>query len=703
MQMTIKGKLRAVLFLIMFLVAGFGSFLLYVQDRLSVSIQDLETRSMTIQALSELQLAVDESLMPANDYIITGNPRYAREFADMDLKIEDLFNRLSTKDHFTAHDLERISTSRRLYGEVKKASQAIFALPARDSAQAALMETMDYKYAAPMVKELAEVKRSLNQAFSLGRTDAARLREVGWQVSLLAMVAVVALLLFVGGAQGRSISRALDEVVVRLGQVAEGQGDLTQRLVIGSRDELGMIAERFNRFIGNLHGMIQEVVKVARHLTTSSVSLRTASTELHQRVGNQKLAIGIAATCLDALHMTATRITHDADELQKISSTAASASQELSASFDEVVRLTEQLDLTADVTMATVEQISGSSDHVARNVEELQSHANEVAGAVASVRDAALEIVASARDQARIARGVQDDATLLGLKAINETTSRMERLREAVSDAAEAMDSLGQISKEIGRIVSIIGEVTGKTNLLALNASIIAAQAGEHGRSFAVVADEVKALAQRTASSTKEIEMMIVQVQEKTASAITVVHQSAVEAKIGVSLAQDVGTTFTSILEKTAASLAGAEEVVGKADRQSAGINGVMALIDEMRAKVEQINQSAEEQSRSAGEIVRVTKKMRVFTRDVRNNVGSQSDENLRINKIFQDIFDRVHFIAAATAEQREAIQAVADEQKSVLVAAAESEAQIQVMEETILTLDKQAEVLTGKVASFTI
>lgn len=703
LSITIKTRLGLSLVILLLLVTIFGGYLLRVQERLSNSILKLETQSHTIQLLSNLQLAVQESLMPANDYIITANTRYIREYTDLDLKIAAMFEQIAQKGGLKEQELARITTARDLYGGVKRSALEIFSLPATDPGQPKRMESMDYEYGAPMIKEVAEVKAGLEYSFAYVRAESTKLRKESEQITMVALGTLVLLLLFVGLVQVRTISRSLDEIVQMLTKVAEGERDLTQRIVIRRGDEVGKMAELFNRFLGQVHGAIRDVVVVTGQLTSSARSVQSATHRLHASAADQLRVTAASTDALEGLSLAVTGIAGDAEELSALSTNAAAASHELSASFDEVVRLTEQLDYAADVTLSTVDTINDSSERVARNVADLLGRAHGVVDAVSQVHGMAGEIVVSAREQAQIASDVQDDATRLGLTAITNTTSRMEKLRETISDAAGVMESLGRISGEIGRIVNIIGEVTGKTNLLALNASIIAAQAGEFGKSFAVVAEEVKLLAQRTTSSTKEIELMVDQVREKTALAIRAVDESVLEAEAGVVQAREVAAIFTAILKQTAASQAGAELVAIKADRQSEGVVSAMGQIEEMRVMVGQISDAAEEQSRCAAAIVQATRDMRNYTREVRDNVGSQSDENMRITKISQDVFARVQLIAEVTLRQKDATITIADGQSKVLAAATENQVQSRLLDETVETLDQQAAVLEAKVGSFRI
>src|SRR5437660_3794754 len=131
---------------------------------------------------------------------------------------------------------------------------------------------------------------------------------------------------------------------------------------------------------------------------------------------------------------------------------------------------------------------------------------------------------------------------------VEETLSRMRAIADSVSDTAKKMDELGKSSDQIGQIVGVINDIADQTNLLALNAAIEAARAGEQGRGFAVVADEVRKLAERTTTATKEIAQMIETVQQETKLAVSAMEEGTRQVEEGVRTTNKAGEALREII-----------------------------------------------------------------------------------------------------------------------------------------------------------
>ena len=196
---------------------------------------------------------------------------------------------------------------------------------------------------------------------------------------------------------------------------------------------------------------------------------------------------------------------------------------------------------------ASAAQIGGSTDRLAAGSSEQSAQAQEVAAAVEEMvqtiadtsRNASQTAETAARSQAA-ARG--------GADIVAETVAKVRQAADVVGRSAETVERLGASSEQIGQIVGTIEDIADQTNLLALNAAIEAARAGEHGRGFAVVADEVRKLAERTTTATEEIGRMIEQVQSETAEAVGAMRDGRSEVEAGIALADRAGATLLSLI-----------------------------------------------------------------------------------------------------------------------------------------------------------
>src|SRR5207247_2257332 len=172
---------------------------------------------------------------------------------------------------------------------------------------------------------------------------------------------------------------------------------------------------------------------------------------------------------------------------------------------------------------------------------------DEVLSFVAEMDATVEELRQSSQATAEISRQVQDDAQLGG-EAVNKTVEGIIASKELTNSTALVLDDLQRSVAQISQILNVIEEVTGRTNLLALNAAIIAAQAGEHGLGFTVVADEIRELAERTRGSTKEISAIIKAVQSGSRQAVATMHEGVKRVEATVRLADDASASLVKIV-----------------------------------------------------------------------------------------------------------------------------------------------------------
>lgn len=202
---------------------------------------------------------------------------------------------------------------------------------------------------------------------------------------------------------------------------------------------------------------------------------------------------------------------------------------------------------TAEHLASASEQISTTATQMAQGAEVQRDQASQVASAMQEMASTVQEVSANSNTAAEAARQAAETARNGG-KVVQDTLTKMQAIAESVSSTSKKIMELGKSSDQIGRIIGVIDDIADQTNLLALNAAIEAARAGEQGRGFAVVADEVRKLAERTTTATKEIARMIQMIQEETRSAVDAMDQETQHAKEGVATTAQAGASLQEII-----------------------------------------------------------------------------------------------------------------------------------------------------------
>ncbi len=266
--------------------------------------------------------------------------------------------------------------------------------------------------------------------------------------------------------------------------------------------------------------------------------------------------------------------------------------------------MTNQIKDAIEATASASTQISSSAEQMAAGAQEQSSQTAEVASAMEEMTST---IVETNKNTNLAAEAVSDSGTLAqeGGKAVEDTIHGMENIAEVVVSAASTVKKLGEDSEKIGEIINVINEIADQTNLLALNAAIEAARAGEQGRGFAVVADEVRKLAERTTGATKEIAEMITKLQEGTTETVISIEKGVHEVERGKEIAERSGKSMNEIVISSTRAMDLVTQVATASEEQSAtseevskNIEGINLVAQETAIGVEQIAIASEDLNR---------------------------------------------------------------------------------------------------------
>lgn len=300
---------------------------------------------------------------------------------------------------------------------------------------------------------------------------------------------------------------------------ALGRGDLSKKANVKSSDELGQLGTTLNTTIDRLQGLVQTESDrdKMQHQVMDLLSIVSGAAE-----GDLTVKAEVTA---DALGSVADAFNLMINGLQALVSQASDVASEIQHSTSDILKASERMRQGAEQQTTQIQGASGAVNEMSHTIQRMAENAE--AATQASLR--------------------ATQAAVKGGTSVAETIKGMQRIRAAVQTTGKKIKGLGERSLEIGAIIEVINEIATQTNLLALNAAIEAARAGEQGRGFAVVADEVRKLAERAARATKDITSLIKGIQVETSEAVTVMEEGTREVEEGTKLADQAGAALREI------------------------------------------------------------------------------------------------------------------------------------------------------------
>jgi len=291
---------------------------------------------------------------------------------------------------------------------------------------------------------------------------------------------------------------------------------------------------------------------------------------------------------------------------------------QLTASFsamtDNLRSMIGKIETASNRVTETSTEVYSTSEQMATGAEEVASQAATVATAGEEMSATSGDIAQSCQMAAESANRANDSATS-GAQVVQDTVQCMYKIAERVNETSTTVASLGSRSDQIGQIVGTIEDIADQTNLLALNAAIEAARAGEQGRGFAVVADEVRALAERTTRATREIGEMIKAIQSETRGAVTAMEQGVREVESGTNEAAKSGQAIAEIIDQIGSLQTQVNQIATAAEEQTATTSEISSNMIQITEVVQQTARGAHESATAASQLKDVAEELQGLVR----------------------------------------------------------------------------------------
>ena len=441
---------------------------------------------------------------------------------------------------------------------------------------------------------------------------------------------------------------------MREATVALAVGDLTVDLQGRTSGDLGLLWESLRDSIRSLGAVILRIHEVSRRVATIAAKTEQESAAVVDATTVETDSFAAIAASIEELGASIGQIAEDIETLAAVADTVHAAAREMAVNTAEVHHRSEELDATVSEVSATAGEMAHTIRELTWGTEHLSGVSTETLAAVREVDEVIRAVEEGAREAADSSARVRQEAEELGLSAVRRTLDGMEAIRRAVERGAAAVQALGQRSVKIGEILDVIDEVNDRTGLLSLNAAILAAQAGEHGRGFQVVAGEIRSLADKTAGSTVEIAALIHAVRSEVALAIEAMRAGRAEVDAGFGFAREAGAALEKIVESSGISLEKATAIREAAQMQSRGLARVRETMGRLDQMAQFLAQGTSEQKHEADKIRAAMEHLAAAAQRISVSNGEQALAGNHVSAAAERVSEGIGRMSLALAEQRE-------------------------------------------------
>lgn len=427
---------------------------------------------------------------------------------------------------------------------------------------------------------------------------------------------------------------------------------------ISTKDEIGKMIISTEQVANNLATLIEairnsanDVVSLSNELSDSATQTKETSnqisvaiTSVAEGAGNQVSSINNATTLMDNMLKAILNVEDGAEIQTETLKTTATIAKENDNEMQNLAKsATEELNAIEN-TIDLVEQMAHAIGQVANEASSVSQNSQETA-----------------------------ETAQKGETIVTNTVKGMDKIKAAVLNSAQKIDALGKRSSQIGEIIEVIDDIAEQTNLLALNAAIEAARAGEHGKGFAVVADEVRKLAERSSNATKEIASLIKAIQQDTEEAVQSMVVGTDEVETGSKLANQTKEALKNILDAISGTVDQIQNITASAQEMSASSNTVVKNISDIEIIIQKNTERISHVADNSTHIVNTTQNVITVAQNNQEATMKMKDTYQEINssvdkiaEISEDTSSLAEEVTASTEEMTATMEATASQTVSL-------------------------------------
>jgi|GEM_PF-2116561 len=520
-------------------------------------------------------------------------------------------------------------------------------------------------------------------------------------ISISIILLVLVFIIVFSNYIGRNITNSLKSLLSHLDRI--GGGDLSFEPLLNQKDEMGKVMEEVNIMRKRLLGVVSQIKTTAEGLRTSQETLQATANDVKTSADYTAESSLSISTVLSEVNQTAITVGTFLDKLSKNTEEALSALLEFRASVKEVAEISSSLNSYVEETSASIEEGFSTIKSINRSIEEAGSRIESQAAALQEIIRSVANIKELSKAGADVAKDVEVMIGDKGMKSLEIIISSIEEISHSQKNLSSVINRVVTLSADTEKVVQIIDDIAGETKLLSLNASILAAQAGEHGRAFSVVAEQIKSLAERTGQNTKEISSMIGDFIRE-AEELRIEHKKVEEnIERALKMVQETERVFKEILNnsKTSADLQGS--IKKATEEQAQALNEIGSSQEAISSHFGLIIKAIKEQDVGFKKILEGTEMVKDISRNLKRATEEMAGGIDIISKSEENIHEEVSLIKKAMKDLGEAISSTTQRVEELATLSEENTKISSILNEKALFMESLIKNLEENIKQFKI
>jgi methyl-accepting chemotaxis protein len=480
-------------------------------------------------------------------------------------------------------------------------------------------------------------------------------------------------------------------------------GDLTVKIPKSGNNEIGDIASGVGFLIDRLKATLNRLKSTADNVSMAINQLNLTFNNVITGTQKQTESVQEATTYIKQAKDSQDRITSDTGKLIDFSNENVTSLLEMKATAEEIVSSTTNLFKATEDAYSVVAEMSQTAKIVSANTDETSSAIEETSASVAEINASVREVETSAKESASLASKVTEVASEVGMMAVMDAIEGMEKIAAEVKHSSEIIGRLGTRSSDIEKILSVIKDVTEQTNLLSLNAAILAAQAGEYGKSFSVVADEIRALSDRTASSTRDISNIVKTIQTEIAEAIKAIDSGMNRVDEGSTMVYNVGSALRETLHASEQSADMSKSIERATEEQSKGLKQISLSIENIRKMIGQIAKATHEQQKGTSHLLDTISDVKNAADIVNQGTEEEATSIKMISKNLELADEHIKQIGKSTSNHQKVNENIINVMEQIKIIGITTVRDVEDVSISLSTLHDEIELLKKEMEAFKI